>query len=493
MTSTAGADDNVLNTSAPRRSNPSQNPSTREEFLGLLAQAIDRQATDLFIEPKETTGEVNFRINGRLVNHSTITKEKSQQYINILADAASLPQHRLRQPTHGKIKVFHKRVAYEFKVAFAPTLSGTTATVRLDSNKPRELDEIGFEPEQLSQIKRALAHPSGLVVIAGQTGTGKTSTAEALLRHLEAGQRLIAIQLGSPIEYPNPNRSQIELTKEITWKEGLQAAINFNADIIETGDIRTGEQAKMLVEAALRGPLVICTIHARDAASAINRLQRMGVESYQLGATLKLVIAQELRRQLCPHCRFVYRPGFDRDKQTAEAQITLAHANLKLLAQIPATDTIGEDILSTALRELHGELSNTTATEQPAGENILSLTIARLNAQAKESSSQQLRERAAELAITLERHRDPRTAPGCDKCSGTGYTSRTIISEVLPVTAEITHQLERQATGERIMRHATLKDGVLSMAAIEARKVSRGLIASRESIEEPPDPLTQQG
>ena len=158
--------------------------------------------------------------------------------------------------------------------------------------------------------------------------------------------------------------------------------MDFRADVIYAGDIRTSEQAKAVAEASLRCPLVVCTLHAKTAAQVINRLQRMGVEDYQLSAALIIVIAQELRRQLCQKCK----------------------------------------------------------TAEEGGQF---------------------------------------TARGCEACGGTGLSGLTLVGEVLPVTPEISTQLERHAGGERVMKHAVSKDGVLPMREVEKRKAAAGLIELR--------------
>jgi type II secretory ATPase GspE/PulE/Tfp pilus assembly ATPase PilB-like protein len=381
MSISAYLDDHVLDTSQPALQARNQQPTLRDEFLSLLGKALDQQVADILIEPG--SNQDNFRTDGMLTLHRTLTGDKAQRYVNLLADAAGIPQHRLRNyPENGTLSIKHKGKLLEASAAFVPTVAGIAAIVRLSRNAPRELDEIGFEPEQSQAIKQALASAQGLILIAGPTGSGKSTTAEACLRHLEANRSLKVFEIGDPVEFKNANRSQIALTKEITWKSALQAALDFRADIIFAGEIRTAEQAKQVFEAALRAPLVVCTFHARDIATTINRLQRMGVESYQMAATLSLVIAQELRRGLCQQC-----------KSADEAQVARA------------------------------------AT--------------------------------------------------CQNCSGTGRTGLTMIAEVLPVTPEISAQIERHAPGERIMRQAVSKDGVLTIEEIERRKAAAGLIPPR--------------
>ena len=376
-----GEDDSVLDTTLPVRQAANQKPSTRDEFLSLLGKAIDQQVHDIFIEPGDKSGEVSFRTDGHLSTHKQITRERAQQYINLLADASSIPPHRLRQqPATGKILIRHRGNQREARVAFIETVFGVTADIRLSTRTPLTLDELGFEPEQLQAIKQTLASKQGLVVIAGPTTSGKSATGEALLRYVEGTRKLKVFEIADVVEFQNPARSQIVVSKDITWRGALGAALDFRADVIYAGDVRTTEQAKMVADAALRCPLVICTLHAKDAAQVINRLQRMEVEDYQLSAALILIIAQELRRKPCPKCR--------------------------------------------------------TNGGRQMGQ-------------------------------------------GCNACGGAGYSGLTLVSEVLPISTEISTQLERHAGGDRIMKHATTKDGVLPMQEVERRKAAAGLIEPR--------------
>ena len=381
MSTGTGVDDKVLDTSLPVTQARNQQLTTRDELLLLLGKALDQKVADILFEPG--SGQINFRINGRVALHKAVTTEKIQQFVNMVADAAGIPHHHFRHhPESGTLFIRHKGKLLEASAAFVPTIAGVAAAIRFDRKVPRELDEIGFEPEQVQAVKLSLSSARGLVLIAGTTGSGKSATAEACLRHLEVNKNLRVFEIGDPIEFKSVNRTQVALSKEITWKSALQAALDFRADVIFAGEIRTSEQAKQLFEAALRAPLVLATLHARDVATTLNRLQRMGIENYQMAAALSLIIAQELRRQICQEC-----------KPTVEGQS----------------------------------------------------------------------ERAA----------------ACENCSGTGMAGLTIIAEVLPITQEIGAQIERRASGERIMRHAVSKDGVLPIEEVERRKAEAGLIPPR--------------
>lgn len=477
MTSTTGAsDDNVLDTSARTPPSAEKEPTARDEFLAILAQALDREANDIFLKHGETTGKVKARANETLTTLATVGPEKLRQFINITAAAAGLQPHQIKhQPATGRVAILHKKKRTECRVIFLPDVAGVSASIQMPNEPPSKLPVIGYEPEQLSAIRRALKREPGLIVIAGPTLSGKSSSAEALLNEIDNAGNLSVFQISNVIEFKNDTRTQIEVGKNVTWKSALEGALNFRPDVIDVGNVHTTEQASLTVEAAVRGPFVICTLHATSAASAITRLQRMGIEGHQLSAALRLVISQRLARQFCDRCRYVYRTSFlpPRDSTTQHSETTFVASELAGLAGT-TPDSLALNIIHEVVDDLWREHERGHGHSEPPQESILRRAITGLRDYPQTLESKW--RLAHQIAAALERRLDPREAPTCQRCSQRGMRGRTVIAEVLEATPEIGAQLERLANGDRIVKHAVAKDGLLTMSEVEKRKVARGLL-----------------
>jgi general secretion pathway protein E len=194
----------------------------------------------------------------------------------------------------------------DFRVSTVPTLNGESVVLRILDRQQLKLDfvSLGFDPEAVSTLSKVIHQPNGIVLVAGPTGSGKTTTLYAAVCELRLRQRKI-LTIEDPVEYHLDGVIQTQVKPQIglEFATGLRAFLRQDPDIIMVGEIRDGETARTAVQASLTGHLVLSTVHTNDAAATVTRLIDMGVEDYLLVSTLRAVIAQRLVRRLCQECK----------------------------------------------------------------------------------------------------------------------------------------------------------------------------------------------
>jgi type II secretory ATPase GspE/PulE/Tfp pilus assembly ATPase PilB-like protein len=193
-------------------------------------------------------------------------------------------------------------VTTKYRCCFVPTIRGTNLSIRQNAEPIRDLEKIGFEPEQLVGIRKALDHTHGLILVTGPTGSGKSNTRESMLTILE--RRPIEIyEWGDPIEFESDKRLQISITDDFKWHDALSFALRSNPDVITPSEFRDEHQSRYIIDAALTGHLVVTTLHTTDIPSTFTRLLRFGIPASCLADTITAVICQRLVKVLCPECK----------------------------------------------------------------------------------------------------------------------------------------------------------------------------------------------
>ncbi len=269
----------------------------------ILRYAIEGSASDVHIEPMRDNVRVRFRVDG-VLNTSLILP------INIESSVAArikvLSNMKLdekRKPQDGRFSAKIDGRKIDFRVSTFPTYFGEKVVMRiLDQEKGvKKLDEMGLSPRNLALLKDAITRPYGLILISGPTGSGKTTTLYSMLNEIDRESNNV-LSLEDPIEYNVPGMSQSQVRPEIgyTFANGLRTTLRQDPDVIMVGEIRDKETAKLAVQAALTGHLVLSTIHTNNAAGVIPRLIDMGVDPYLIAPTLILAVAQRLVVQICP-------------------------------------------------------------------------------------------------------------------------------------------------------------------------------------------------
>jgi len=280
----------------------------------ILNQAVHDGASDIHIEPQERSMRVRFRIDGVLHETMQPPYRLFPPLVSRIKVMAGMDIANRRIPQDGRTTLKIDRKVIDFRVASLPTAHGEKLTLRLLDRSARliTLPELGFPDSQLKLIRKLINTPHGCVLVTGPTGSGKTTTLYAALTELNKIEKHI-ITVEDPIEYRLPGINQVQVNPQagLTFATGLRSILRNDPDIIMIGEIRDRETAKIAVESALTGHLVLSTLHTNDASGAVSRLNEMGVESYLTASSVIAVLAQRLVRLLCKQCRQEYTVSRD--------------------------------------------------------------------------------------------------------------------------------------------------------------------------------------
>ena len=272
----------------------------------ILLVCFRTNASDIHVEPREKCYQIRIRVDGTMVDVVRLEKGvslKLTSLVKILCDI-DIAQRSAIQEGHFATRTFDRRVDY--RVSFAPSVHGQKLVVRiLDARSaPLRADQLKLPPWQAQQLIRATALDSGVVLVCGPTGSGKTTTLYSLIRTLDTTQRNV-ITIEDPVEIQLAGVTQLPVNDEQgnSFAALLRSVLRQDPDIILVGEIRDPETAKIAMQAAITGHLVFSTLHTRDTIGTVFRLLDLGVEPYMLAQGLNIVLAQRLVRQLCPHCK----------------------------------------------------------------------------------------------------------------------------------------------------------------------------------------------
>ena len=299
----------------------------------LISRAVSERASDLHIEPGERDLRVRFRIDGVLHEVMTTPKSVSGAVVSRLKIMADLDIAERRVPQDGRVGLRVSGRPIDLRVATLPSIYGEKVVIRILDKEDAVLDlpDLGYLPHSLERFERSYEKPYGAILVTGPTGSGKTTTLYATLNVLNRPDVNI-ITVEDPVEYRLPGITQVQVNRKagLQFATVLKAILRSDPDIVLLGEVRDGETAKIAVEAALTGHLVLTTLHTNDAASSIGRLIDMGVEPYLVASALDSILAQRLARRLCERCRepFEATPEMVRqmDVGDVESAITLYRA-----------------------------------------------------------------------------------------------------------------------------------------------------------------------
>ena len=272
----------------------------------ILRAAAREGVSDVHLEPKETGVLVRFRIDGEMRDHATVALAQRDALLARGKVIGGMDITERRLPQDGRAVLSEGGRRFHLRLSTLPTVHGENLVVRLlDQTMPAQsLDDLGLTAAQTTAMYDALTGPAGLILITGPTGSGKTTTLHAALHALDHHGRVIHT-LEDPVEYEFAAIRQTEIREKIglTFATSLRALLRQNPDVMLVGETRDAETAQLAIRGALTGHLVLSTLHTNDALSAIPRLRDLGVESFLIAASLRLVAAQRLVRRLCPDCR----------------------------------------------------------------------------------------------------------------------------------------------------------------------------------------------
>ncbi|MBU1164367.1 Flp pilus assembly complex ATPase component TadA [Patescibacteria group bacterium] len=381
----------------------------------ILEKAINSDASDIHIEPNHNKVTVRFRLDGLLHKMVVLPKSVHPAIVARIKLLSKLKIDEHRSPQDGRFQYNFGNNDCAMRVSVIPTLYGSKVAIRLldMEQKVFTLQKLGFNKKDFKLLKNEIKSSQGIILVTGPTGSGKTTTLYSTLRMLNKVNTNICT-IEDPIEYgiDGVNQTQINPSANLTFVTGLKTILRQDPNILMVGEIRDKDTAKISVNAAMTGHLVLSTLHTNNAFVAPQRLIEMGVQPYLVASVTNMIIAQRLVRKLCRHCRIKVRSNEKIiDDFKDDFNIKNTHARLKKLGLLPKTS----------------KLSNTSLYK----------------------------------------------SRGCAKCNKTGYAGRIGIYEVLKIDAKLRKIINKDAS-EAAIKKVALNDSVLTMAEDGLLKVFLG-------------------
>lgn len=396
----------------------------------MIIDAIAQGASDIHIEvpPARQSVSIRFRCDGRLKPYRELPHSLRSALVARIKIMGAMDIAERRRPQDGKIDFARHSPEHplELRVVTIPTVQGLEDVVLrlLTAAQPRPLDQLGIQPRALAAFRSAVERPHGLILCAGPTGSGKTTTLHSVLAHLNTPERKIWTA-EDPIEITQAGLRQVQIHPRIDWtfEKALRSFLRADPDVVMVGEIRDRETARMTVEAALTGHLVVSTIHTNSAPETVTRLLDMGLDAFQFGDSLLAVLGQRLVRRHCPHC----------------------------VSKRPATasevDELIDDYLHAGLRQ-GPEAAATLRSEW-------------------------MRRHAQEGRLMIGQ------APGCEHCGGTGMCGRIGLHELLVVDRAVRRLIHRREP-VAALQDCALEQGMSTLRQDGIEKVLQGLTSLAE-------------
>ncbi len=472
----------------------------------LFYNASKSAASDIHIEPGDKEVVVRNRIDGKLFVHKTAPKSAHASIVSRVKIEAGLNIAEKRLPQDGRITKKIQGRMIDVRVSTIPTARGERIVMRLLDKEKVVLDltDLGYQGAKLDTLHHLLSRPNGIILVTGPTGSGKTTTLSAGLRHINSPD-LNILTAEDPVEYDIPGVGQLQIHPKIglTFASALRSFLRQDPDVIMVGEIRDHETAEIAIHASLTGHLVLSTLHTNDAAGAVTRLVEMEVQPFLIASSVLAVIAQRLVRRLCSHCRQPFRPT-----QQDFRSLGLDETRFRAL-QGPGVQTFRGIVHGDPPRAKSApppappdDVSGREALEpaRPSDEPMMELSDDDLEALST-SGVEAAHELAAEptRVSTLPRGSDVRASQvpaglpasldkalfyrpvGCEECSHTGYRGRISISEMLVIDESVRREILNQADAATITR-VGMTGGMRTLREDGARLVLSGITSLEEVL-----------
>jgi type IV pilus assembly protein PilB len=277
----------------------------------IIYEAVQEGASDIHVEPGDTTLRIRYRVDGRLYEKMRPPHHMHAAVVSRIKIMGAMDISERRLPQDGGITVMLNKTPIDLRVSTMPGKQGEKVVLRIvDTRKSRaNLESLGLSAEALTQFRSLIQRPNGVVLVTGPTGSGKSTTLYAALAELNTEDVNIST-VEDPVEYnlEGVNQFQVHERAGFAFANALRSLLRQDPDVIMVGEVRDAETARMVTQAALTGHMVLSTLHTNDALSAVTRLVNMGVESYLVAAAVRGVLAQRLVRKVCPNCREPVEP-----------------------------------------------------------------------------------------------------------------------------------------------------------------------------------------
>ncbi|MGZ7019430.1 MAG: GspE/PulE family protein, partial [Acidimicrobiia bacterium] len=278
----------------------------------LLSQAVTERASDVHIEPMDDRLRIRNRVDGALHEVLSLPAGMGPALVSRIKVMANMNIVERRRPQDGQLEATVDGVPLDVRVSTTSTVQGEKCVLRiLDKRRALfELSDLGMPPDMLGTYESLVRSPYGMVICAGPTGSGKTTTLYATLTKINSTE-INVMTVEDPVEYVFPSVNQIQINEQagVTFAGGLRSILRQDPDAILVGEIRDVETARMAVQSALTGHLVLSSLHATDAVSALHRFLDMGIESFLIASSMLGVVGQRLVRRICPECKVPYQPS----------------------------------------------------------------------------------------------------------------------------------------------------------------------------------------
>jgi type IV pilus assembly protein PilB len=300
----------------------------------ILGQAVGEGASDVHFEPDEDEMRVRFRIDGVLREAAHVPKRMVNAVVSRVKIMSDLDIAEKRVPQDGRVSVTVEDRRVDLRITTLPTQRGEGTTIRIldKENAQRSLDDLGMDGTARERFADAFHQAYGAVLVTGPTGSGKSTTLYAALQEMNDIEKKI-ITIEDPVEYRLSGVNQINVNRKagLDFATGLRSILRADPDIVMVGEVRDGETARIAIEAALTGHMMLTTLHTNDAPGAITRLTKMGIEAFLTASAVDCVVAQRLARKLCTHCK----------RRTVVAPEALADADIRVGAEIEGYEPLG--------------------------------------------------------------------------------------------------------------------------------------------------------
>ncbi len=300
----------------------------------ILGQAVGEGASDVHFEPGEDEMRVRFRVDGVLREAAHVPRRMVNAVVSRVKIMSDLNIAEKRVPQDGRVGVTVEERRVDLRVTTLPTQRGEGATIRIldQENAQHTLDELGMDSSGRERFEESFRQAYGAVLVTGPTGSGKSTTLYAALQEINDIEKNI-ITIEDPVEYQLEGINQINVNRKagLDFATGLRSILRADPDVVMVGEIRDGETARIAIEAALTGHMMLTTLHTNDAPGAITRLTKMGIEAFLTASAVDCVVAQRLARKLCPHCK---------RRAIVPAQ-ALADAEIRVGADLEAYEPVG--------------------------------------------------------------------------------------------------------------------------------------------------------
>lgn len=294
----------------------------------ILSYANQNKTSDIHIEPQGENALVRFRIDGMLHDIIRVPINIYPQMVTRIKVMTNLRTDEHQKPQDGKLVFKENGEKLDVRVSIVPTVGGEKIVMRLLSEKARQfsLEDLGLRGEDLKKVQSALKKPYGMILATGPTGCGKTTTQYAILKILNK-RDINIMTVEDPVEYDIEDINQIQVNPKagLTFASGLRSIVRQDPDIVLVGEIRDQETAKIAINSAMTGHLVLSTLHTNDAATAVPRLLDMGIEPFLVASTVSIIVAQRLARKSCTRCLESKEISLDDLKKEISSEILKKH------------------------------------------------------------------------------------------------------------------------------------------------------------------------